>query len=116
MTREQLSTALRNAADAIDALPEFAQPFGAMFGYGGTRIQLTFEDFARLHCHAVSEYDGTCMRLSSVDSRGVEWHASHRPTSKKGEWSRPGGAIAGDGGDDELALAPAAHAACEVSP
>lgn len=80
MTRTQLSAALRQAADVIDSLPEFAQPFSAdwydpsLRGAGNVRLQLIVGDFLRLFDRATYNRDGT-HEYWSQESKGVLFHA-----------------------------------------
>ena len=117
MNRQQLSLFLRSAADSIDALPEFARPFSASSDCSRMRIQIPYEDFERIFTHGKSKIVGDTQHVSTIDESGIEWVACRQIEREVSEW-RPSKVVGviGDGGDDELALAPrevpAAHAAC----
>ena len=109
MNRQQLSLFLRSAADSIDALPEFARPFSASSDCSRMRIQIPYEHFERLFTSGKSKIVGNNQHVSTIDSSGIEWTACRQIERSESEWrpSKVAGVIAGDGGNDELALAPA---------
>lgn len=104
MTNAELSSALRAAADAIETLPESVLPISVDFYFGESKIHLRWNDFNRVFTKAKYWRDDSHERIEAT-AGGVLWHACNRlPESEPREVTLRG-VIAGDGGDDDLALA-----------
>jgi hypothetical protein len=105
MNNRDLSQALRSVASVIESLPEFARPLQVDFSQGQTRIQLAWQDFRRVFAKAKYWRDYTHERMEATTS-GITWRACSPLPDVEPREVATCGIIAGDGGDDDLALAP----------